>query len=487
MADAGCDGAIDGYVELSATLASRGDHRNALRVLVAVSEALAEASVPTPVHVESEQRGRPLDALCRRMARHLAEAGLAGMIPSDEREELAARLVSTLDAVDARPGAINAFAAARRAVLAGWSDPEVSGVMDGSVSAWAEPEVAEAEKALLSLRLARLADRPSEAARLEAAARTSLDIAIDLVAKRLPAEAVALASATFTRAWQARRLCASLDRAGYSHEFLEVAAIGLGLPASPGWGPGLEDGSLTLGRFVRDAPYRSRSRAAYVQGIRLRAARIAFAAACTEDDYLALKEVAGPVWASIRGEILAEAMAAPASGNLAGILMADDEDRLARIHPGMGSLLPERDLHPSASRHRSEDAAGVAEACRTSTQITDERGPPFITEAREAIGKLGFDADLSNAPADFANFQFRSKSSTPGHEYRILVSVGLSDGKVMPPVVTERRIDGPNTDEPDVDYANLPISVCRQVERLYSTLSEVAERHYDSTPAISFG
>lgn len=112
-----------------------------------------------------------------------------------------------------------------------------------------------------------------------------------------------------------------------------------------------------------------------------------------------------------------------------------------------------------------------------------ERTEAFVAEAAEAARALGVGADLFHVWEDLADFDLYPDGPTAGTEYRIVVPVGIDDGRLFPTTAIVRDREG-SPSEAAVEPATLPAEVLAKVDRLREALEEVAARHFPAPPSM---
>jgi hypothetical protein len=307
---------VDALVEVAAGLSRQGDARNATRVLVGVLEGIA-AGRPD----EGDDYAGQVAGLNARVSGSLAQAALVGGFAAGERIGLGLRIGVLRGLMEYGLAEGDALAAAHRALVVGWDDPEVVAVISGRAPAWSTLSTMEDESRLAPYRLALMKDRTEEAERIAHAARTPAIRAVELVGEGRVAEAMAHGRAAFTRCWEAHALWSALARKGLWHEAMAVGDFGLGLPGPEPDDVDHSEADLRFAEVVRHncvTPDKA--------GVMLRAAAMAARLGGGHHDYEFYKEAAGTRWPSLRDDFVRDCLALPPSVDIVRILM--DEGRL---------------------------------------------------------------------------------------------------------------------------------------------------------------
>lgn len=286
----GTGAALRELVDKASPFLEAGDGRNALTILMAVAEPLAEQWHGYPDYV-----GEALYTLFRDLTERMAEAALVSDLAADEREALRTTIEGW--AADFNDYAPEDGFFLVTAALAGWDDPALRAVLDGEGGA-VLPENEEGRD-LVRLRLKVLAasERSEAYLNLARAAGDGAALAEMLVRLGRIDDAVAHATEHVADPSAILTLARRLNETGHPDEAITVAEGGLRRTGAQ------RDGSVApLARWLRDEARLRKHR-----DLALEAARAAFVqGGCSLADYQAARTVAGKTgWDPVRDDLLA--------------------------------------------------------------------------------------------------------------------------------------------------------------------------------------
>lgn len=307
-------------VEKAVPLMEAGDGRGALRVLEAVTDAFVDDWIAFASGSDEH-----LYSLFDDLARMMAEAALMSDLDADERAALAETAEAWQEQL-ADYGVEEGFGLVAHALRTGWDAPGLQAVLAGEGGPWppaidhdalmdplhaewedleadADPlfEAVDRERALTEVRLRVLdaAGRHDAYLHLARAAGQSTETALMLVRLGRIDEAVAHGRRTFRTPGESLALAQALERADRAEEAFAVAEAGLSLAATDRGEPDRARAVTPLARWLRET-----AGAAGRTGLALEAARAAFAASLTPEDFRAARAPAGDAWAGVRRDLL---------------------------------------------------------------------------------------------------------------------------------------------------------------------------------------
>ncbi len=314
-------------VEKATPFLERGDGRNALRVLEAVTDTFVDAWL-TDGHAADEDMYLLFDDL----ARLIAEAALIGDLAPAERDALAGTIEDWRERLSDY-GAGDAFPIAIRALEASWDDPLLQKVLEGKARTWPPARSADtAESALVAVRLRVLkaCERFEEYLNLSRASGAHAQHSGMLAQLGRLDEALAYARKKFKTPSEAHDFAKALRVLAQDDAAMVMAEFGLAMPErQPGNSTaaydalGADRGRRALAHWLRDyAGAMGKTRLA------LKAAMLAFATTHSSEDFRAAErwsktKGAGKAWANVRKILLEELRAADFAHERVEILLAE--------------------------------------------------------------------------------------------------------------------------------------------------------------------
>ncbi|MBU4529379.1 MAG: hypothetical protein KUA37_11595 [Desulfomicrobium sp.] len=288
-----------------------GDGRNALEILVPVMEALV------PAWREQADWDETLHEFFPVLGEMIAEAVLVGDLPPEQSDDLMVRLDVWQGMLDDY-GLDDYLQVAIDALEQGWDEIGLGDVLAGNSRSW--PPTGRSDWATERLTQARLRvldiqGRTDEFLNFAKAAGRHGDHAAMLVRLERISDAVAYARKRFRSAEEVLQLARLLMETGQIDAALDIAT----------WGLELRDDDnrayekIGLARWLRDsASLLGRKEAA------LKAARLAFEASLSLEDFKAAAMLAGPEWTEQRPHLLASLAAADHAQDRTEIYLSED-------------------------------------------------------------------------------------------------------------------------------------------------------------------
>ncbi|CCM79608.1 hypothetical protein [Rhizobium mesoamericanum] len=302
--------AFEALIDKAKPFLEAGDGRNALNILVPVTETLV------PVWREQADWDETLHAFFPSLGQMIAEAVLMSDLLPDERDDLMVRL-------DVWQGMLNDHGldqylqVAIDALDQGWDEIGLKDVLAGQGRSWplsGDGDWMAARLTEARLRVLEITGRTEAFLNLASTAGRHGDRAIMLVRLGRIADAQNHARQRFRSAEDVLQLARLLQQVAQIDGALDIAEWGLMLRRDDE----VSHGTVTLARWLRDTAGLSGRRS-----LALAAARAAFERSLSLEDFRAAAALAGPEWATLRPHLLASLAAATYARDRTGIYLGE--------------------------------------------------------------------------------------------------------------------------------------------------------------------
>ena len=312
-------------VQKATPFLERGDGRNALRVLEAVTDTFVDAWL-SDGHAADEDMYLLFDDL----ARLIAEAALIGDLAPEERDALAETIENWHERLSDY-GAGDEFPIAIRALETGWDDPLLLKVLEGKARTWPPEKRADSAEATLTtvrLRVLKACERFEEYLNLSRASGAHAQHAGMVAQLGRVEEALAYARKTFKTPSEAHDFAKGLRVLAQDDAAMAMAEFGLAMPRPSRSTAradvfGADRGRTVLAHWLRDY-----AGAMGKAQLALQAAMLAFSLTHSSEDFRAAErwskaKGAGKTWASARKLMLDDLQAADYAYERVAIFLAE--------------------------------------------------------------------------------------------------------------------------------------------------------------------